>query len=85
MSDLTATNCGCGCENGNSGNCGSIFGGGECGCSILWILLLLSVCGGNNGGSFLSNNGCGCEGGNSCLLIILLLLFCNGGCGCGNY
>ena len=41
MSDLAATNCGCGCESSN-------------GCSsIIWILLLLSCCGGNNG------NGCG--------------------------
>ncbi len=83
MSDLTATNCGCGCENGGSPAGTSIFGGGsDCGCSILWILLLLSLC--NNGTSFANSNGC--DGGSSCWLIILLLLFCNGGCGCGgNY
>lgn len=45
MSDLTATNCGC----GNSNRSG-------CGCnSILWILILLSCC---NGGD--SSDGCGC-------------------------
>ena len=38
MSDLAATNCGCGCEDRN-------------GCSsIIWILLLLCCCG--NGGGF---------------------------------
>ena len=46
MSDLAATYCGCG---GNDG----------CGCqSILWILVLLCACGNNNGGFF--GNGCGC-------------------------
>ena len=40
MSDLTATNCGCGCE-GGSNNC------------ILWIILLL-CCGGNNNGNGLN-------------------------------
>ncbi|MCM1257468.1 MAG: chorion class high-cysteine HCB protein 13 [Roseburia sp.] len=72
MSDLAATNCGgCGCSNG--GGCGS----------ILWLIVLLSLCNGN-GGSFLGNNGCGCDEGNSCIWIILLLLCCggNGFCGC---
>ena len=41
MSDLTATNCGCGCD-GTSNN------------SIIWIILLLCCCGGcgNNGNAF---------------------------------
>lgn len=85
MSDLTATNCGCGCDNGcgsSSGLANSVFGEG-CGCSILWILLLCSLCGGNNGSLF-SGNGNGCDGGNTCWIIILLLLFCNGN-GCGSY
>ncbi len=74
MSDLAATNCGCGCE-GNNG-ISNLFGGGNCGCLIL--LLLLSSCGGCGEGLF--NDG----GNNSCLWIILLLLFCGGnGCGCG--
>ena len=67
MSDLAATNCGC----GNEGGCGS----------ILWLIVLLSLCNGNGGTSlFGGNGGCGCEGGNSCIWIILLLLCC-GGCG----
>ena len=75
MSDLAATNCGCGCD-GASG-ISNLFGGGNCGCLVL-ILLLMS-CGGCGEGLF-----GGCEGGNnSCLWIILLLLFCGGGCGTG--
>lgn len=66
MSDLAATNCGC----GNEGGCGS----------ILWLIILLSLCNGNGGSFFGGNGGCGCEGGNSCIWIILLLLCC-GGCG----
>ena len=35
------------------------------------------------------NNSCGCDGGgNNCLFLILILLYCGGGCGnlngCGN-
>ena len=45
MSDLAATNCGCGCETANN-NCG-------CGNNIIWIILLLSCCGG------WGHNGCG--------------------------
>ena len=64
MSDLVATNCGCG---GNDNNCCS---------SIIWIILLLCLCG--NSGSAFSGDGCGCGGGNnSCIWIILLLLFFN--------
>ncbi len=67
MSDLAATNCGggCGC---NEGNC----------CSIIWIILLLCFCGGNNG--MCGNNNGNCD----CLWIIILLLFCGGGCGNNN-
>ncbi len=77
MSDLAATNCGCGCNDGGN-NC----------CSILWIIILLSICG-NGSGFNLGNNGCGNNDGCGCLWIILLLLFCGGnnnGCGhsCGN-
>ena len=77
MSDLSATNCGCGCEN----TCGgSLFGGGNN--SWLWIILLLIFCGGCGGSRM--GDGCGC-GNDSCLWIILLLIFCGGcgnGCGC---
>ncbi len=66
MSDLAATNCGCGCDGGNS---------------ILWILILLILFGGNGcGNSFGSDN--------SCLWAIILLCccggnsLCGGGCGC---
>ena len=71
MSDLSATNCGCGCDSGVS-----TLGGNN---SCLWIILLLICCGGlgRNG------DGCGCGcGDNSCIWIILLLLCC-GGCGDG--
>ena len=60
MSDLAATNCGCGCEDtcqggcgcGDRGcgvrpDCGCGFGGNSCG-SLIWILILLCCCG--NGG-----------------------------------
>ena len=80
MSDLAATNCGngCGCERNNN----------DC-CSIIWIIILLSLfCG--NGSTFGRDRDCDC-GNNSCMWIILLLLFCGGngssifggnGCGC---
>lgn len=59
MSDLAATNCGCGeersgCGCGNCGcnngcgcdnGCGLSFGNGSCGCNILWIIILLCACG----------------------------------------
>lgn len=78
MSDLTASNCGCGSN--------SILGGNG-GCSwIIWILLLSCVCGGNGGGfgNILGGNGCGCDdgcGNNSCewlIWILLLSCFCGG-------
>lgn len=75
MSDLAATNCGNGCGN-------------DC-CSIIWIIILLSLfCG--NGSMMGRDRDCDC-GNNSCIWIILLLLFCGGsngsvfggnGCGC---
>ena len=55
MSDLAATNCGCGDERcGRNNNCGcgngnSLFGDNSCNC-ILWIICLMCLCG---------NNGCG--------------------------
>ncbi len=48
MSDLSATNCGCGCENSCGGG---LFNNGNNSC--LWIILLLIFCGG-------CGNGCGC-------------------------
>ena len=71
MSDLSATNCGCGCDAAER------FGG-ECGCgnnSCLWIMLLLCCCGGFGSG----HGGCGGCGNDSCLWIILLLCCCGGG------
>ena len=66
MSDLSATNCGCGCErNERSG-----FGNNSC----LWIILLLFCCGGCGNGFSGNNNGCGA----SCIWIILLLFCCGG-------
>ena len=40
MSELSATNCGCGCDNGNGMS------------SCLWIILLLCCCGGCGGNGF---------------------------------
>ena len=46
MSDLVATNCGCGDNNG--------------GCSaIIWLILLSCLCGNGNGSFFGGNDGCG--------------------------
>ncbi|MBQ2801375.1 MAG: chorion class high-cysteine HCB protein 13 [Lachnospiraceae bacterium] len=68
MSDLAATNCGCGsCEGGNN--------------SCIWIILLLLFCGNGcgNGNGILGGN---CGGGCDCsIIIIILLLVC---CGNGN-
>lgn len=87
MSDLTATNC---------GSCSNTFGGGCSG--IIWILLLLCFCGGNNnggcglggilGGNSGCDNDCGCNhGSNGCewlIWIILLSCICGGNNnGCG--
>ncbi len=68
MSDLTATNCGCGNSNRSGGGCNS----------ILWILILLCCCNGGDssdgcgfGGGFFggNNSGCGCD---SIIWILLL-------------
>ena len=71
MSDLAATNCGCGsCEGGHNNSC-------------IWIILLLLFCGGcGNGNGILGGgcgDGCGCDNG---IIIIILLLVCC--CGHGN-
>lgn len=72
MSDLTATNCGCGCNEVRSG----CFNGG---CSWIIILILLFSCCGNNSWG-MGRSGCG---DNNCWWIIILLLFfcCGNGCG----
>ena len=63
MSDLSATNCGCGntCQNGG------LFGGNSC-----CLILILLLCCGNNGLG--ANNGCGCNDGcnNGCNSLIWL-------------
>ena len=70
MSDLAATNCGCGCETTQNNGCGN----------IIWIILLLSCCGGWGH----NNSGCGgCGFGNDNCIWIILLLFCCGGWGNG--
>ena len=65
MSDLSATNCGCGntCQNGG------LFGGNSC-----CLILILLLCCGNNGLG--ANNGCGCNdgGNNGCNSLIWILL-----------
>lgn len=62
MSDLSATQCGC--NNTREGNNGC--------CSLIWLIILLSICGNNN-------DGCGCGGSG-------FGLFNNndGGCGCNS-
>ena len=82
MSDLAATGCGnndCGCSNNRSG---FMWGNGDC-CSWIWLILLFSCFGGNNG--------CGCgsgslSNGSSCdwlILILLISCFCGNDSGCG--
>ena len=77
MSDLTATNCGCGggCPSGGNNNCCSI---------IIWIILLSCLCGNGRGMNGIFGGGCdddcGC-GNNNCIWLILILIFCGGGCG----
>lgn len=92
MSDLSATNCGCGSTGYNTGCSNTGCGGTGCGMfnnSCIWIILLFLL-GGNN-------KDCGCGSGfslfggrggnNNCewlIWILLLSTFCggNGGCGC---
>lgn len=66
MSDLAATNCGCECTTG-----------GNNGCNIIFLILLLCFCGGGNNGCFEHNCGCG-NGCNDMIWIIILLCFCGG-------
>lgn len=69
MSDLAATNCGCGCN--DDGGCNS----------IIWLIILLSCCGCGNG--VLGGNDCG--NNSCIWIILLLLFCCNGngnGLGC---
>lgn len=85
MSDLTASHCGCeGNRPAENNGCGG----------ILWIIILLSCCGGNGSGMGCGNScGCGggggiCGGGNSgggcdnILFLILILSCCGGGSFC---
>ncbi len=57
MSDLAATNCGC----GNDGGCGS----------ILWLIVLMCLCNGNGGGY--CGGGCDGGGNSCMWIILLLL------------
>lgn len=85
MSDITATNCGCDCDNRcdcEGRSCGFFRRNDDC-CSLIWLIILLSFCGCGNG-FFRSGNDCD---NNSCIWIILILFFCGGfgngfGCGC---
>lgn len=72
MSDLAATSCGC----------NSCDGGNGCSC-IIWIILILFCCGGNNGfGGF--GNSCGGDDCGCIIWILLILFLCGGnGFGCG--
>lgn len=83
MSDLTATNCGCNNNCAcNSNSCGGMMGG-----NFIWIILLLSCCGGCGNGSGLLGGGCGngcgnsCDNNSSCDWLIWILLI---SCMCGN-
>ena len=76
MSDLTATNCGCG------KNCGCGINSGLMGGNCIWIILLLLFCGGCGSGGGLLGGGCdhGCDNNSSCDIIIWILLI---SCLCG--
>lgn len=77
MSDLAATHCDRG-----------VGGGNDCG-SLIFLILILCLCGGNNSGGFLGgrDNGCGGIGGSNdgcgSIFLILILLCCCGGGGFG--
>ena len=68
MSDITATSCGNNCKSDNGFN-------------PMMLILLLFLCGGDNGlsGGCGGNNSCGCNNGLDGMLPILLLLFLGGG------
>ena len=72
MSDLAATHCD-----------GGIGGANDCGW-IIFLILILCYCGGNNNG-FLGGRDCGCGDNDSCgfIILILLILCCCGGNGFG--
>ena len=69
-----ANNSGCGCDNscGCNNGCGcnsgwGLSGGNNSCCNILWIIILLCLCGNNNCGC---NNGCGgCGNGDNCCYV----------------
>ncbi|MCH5255565.1 MAG: chorion class high-cysteine HCB protein 13 [Lachnospiraceae bacterium] len=71
MSDLSATQCGCNNSREGSNGC----------CSLIWLIILLSICGNNNDGCgsgiglFNNDSGCGC----SSLIWLLILFSCCGG------
>lgn len=67
MSDLAATNCGCGCN--DDGGCNS----------IIWLIILLACCGGC--GNTFSDNGCG--NNSYLWIILLLFCCGNNGNGFG--
>ncbi len=68
MSDLSSTSC---CRDNKNDN----------GISPIFMILLLSLCGGNNGilGGCNGNNECGCNSGLDSMLPILLILLMGGG------
>lgn len=82
MSEISASNIGC-----------SSCGRGTNSCGILWIIILLSVLGKNDGCGCGCDNDCGCGfgsnflsgfGKNGCcdiIIILLVLSCCNNGCG----
>lgn len=68
MSDITAASCGNNCKSDN-------------GFSPMMLILLLFLCGGDNGllGGCGGSNSCGCNNGlDGILPILLLLLLCGG-------
>ncbi len=70
MSELNTTHCGCNCDS----NCGGGRKGNTGMPSCLWLILLLTCCGGC-GGYTMPKNGCGND---NCMWLVLLLLCCGG-------
>lgn len=69
MSDISASHCGCDRPQENNG-CGG----------ILWLIILLCICGnGSSGSNGCGMNFCGGEGGCESIIWILILLSCCGG------